>query len=256
MTHLAGTPIQYFLNLDREPVPINPEIGKVLTLRFTGTISCVECGRKIKKTYNQGYCFPCSRDLPENALCSVRPQDCRHEFGNEQDREFFREYCNIDHFVYLSLTSGVKVGITRHFNIPSRWIDQGAVQAVIIARVPKREISGHIEVALTKNISDRTNWRKMLRGEIEDVELTAVREQALQWIPEDFKQYALPDEAVQVFTYPVQSVPAKVSSHNLDKDAEFSKKLVGIKGQYLIFDDRVINLRKYSGYHVEFATEA
>ncbi len=256
MTHEAAAPIEYFLNLDETPVPVNSEVGKTMTLRFSGTITCVECGRKIKKTYNEGYCFPCSRDLPENALCAVRPQDCRHEFGNEQDREFYRKYCGIDHFVYLSLTSGVKVGITRHFNIPSRWIDQGAVQALVIARVPQRVLSGKIEVAVAGHMSDRTNWRKMIRGEIEDIDLEAAREQALQWFPEGLKEYGLTDQKVQTFTYPVRSVPEKISSHNLDKTAEFTDTLCGIKGQYLIFENRVINLRKYSGYHVEFVTKS
>ena len=99
--------MQYFLNLDDKRLPINPEVGKTLTLSFLGVISCVECDRKIKKTYGDGFCFPCFRDLPENAICSVRPERCEHELGDERDREFFREYCNIDHFVYLSLTSGV-----------------------------------------------------------------------------------------------------------------------------------------------------
>ena len=128
MTHEAETPVQYFLSLDEKPVPITAQVGNEVTLRFLGAITCIECGRKIKKTYNQGYCFPCARDLPENAMCAVRPELCQHQHGNEADREFYREYCAVDHYVYLSLTSGVKVGITRHFNVPSRWIDQGAVQ--------------------------------------------------------------------------------------------------------------------------------
>ena len=98
---------------------------------------------------------------PQNAMCAVRPEMCRHEHGNAADQEFFRSYCNVDHFVYLSLTSGAKVGVTRHFNIPSRWIDQGAVKALIIARVPQRVLSGKIEVAIAKHMADKTNWRKM-----------------------------------------------------------------------------------------------
>ena len=254
MTHEAENPVQYFLNLNEEPVSITSEIGKEMTLRFLGKITCIECSRKIKKTYSDGYCFPCSRDLPENALCSVKPETCVHEYGNEKDREFFEKYCNIDHFVYLSVTSGVKVGITRHFNIPDRWIDQGAVQALIIARVPKRVLSGEIEVAIAKQLSDKTNWRKMIRGEVDEVDLLAVREKAFQWFPEELREFALKDEQIQTFHYPVQSVPDKISSHNLDKIHEFTGTLSGIKGQYLIFHDRVINMRKYTGYHVEFIT--
>lgn len=252
MTHKAATPIEYFLSLDEKPVPITGQVGKEMTLRFSGTITCIECGRKIKKTYDQGYCFPCARDLPENAMCSVRPELCEHEHGNEADREFYRKYCAVDHFIYLSLTSGVKVGITRHFNIPSRWIDQGAVQALIIAKVPERLLSGKIEVALSKHMADKTNWRKMLKGEADAVDLQEVRARVLQFIPQDLREYVLTDQTVQNFTYPVQAVPDKISSHNLDKVGELTGVLTGIKGQYLIFEKTVINLRKYAGYHVEF----
>ncbi len=255
MTHEADTPVQYFLSLDDEPYPLTSEVGNRVTMKFTGKITCIECGRRIKKTYSQGYCFPCTRDLPENDICGVRPEKCQHDKGNDADREFYEKYCNIDHFVYLSQTSGVKVGITRHYNIPSRWIDQGAVKALIIAKVPRRILSGQIEIVLAKKISDRTNWRKMLLGQIEDVDFPAMREKMIECIPEDLQQYALHEEEVQSFAYPVESVPGKIKSHNLDKENEFTEKLTGIKGQYLIFENRVINLRKYAGYHMEFTFE-
>ncbi len=249
------TPVFYYLSLDDKPIAISPHIGKNLTIKFSGNITCIACGRKTKKSYDQGYCFPCARDLPENAMCSVRPETCNHEFGNEADQEFFKTRCNTDHFVYLSQTSGVKFGITHHKNIPSRWIDQGAFKAVIIAKVPQRRLSGEIEVALAKNMSDKTNWRKMLKGEVEEIDLLAIRDKAISEIPEDLQQYALKDEKIRTLSYPVQSVPDKISSHNLDKVPELTAQLTGIKGQYLIFEDRVINLRKYTGYHVEISVD-
>ena len=255
MTHKEGTPIQYLLNLGEDSYPLTSKVGQIVNIKYTGKITCVECGRKIKKTYSDGYCFPCARDLPENDICSVRPEKCQHDKGNEADREFYKKYCNIDHYVYLSQTSGVKVGITRHYNIPSRWIDQGAIKALIIAKVPRRILSGQIEIVLAKKISDKTNWRKMLLGKIEDVDFSTVREKMIRCIPKELRQYALDEEEIHSFTYPVQSVPLKISSHNLDKEGEFTEKLTGIKGQYLIFENRVINLRKYSGYHMEFVFE-
>jgi len=254
MTHEDADPIKYFLSLDEKPVPVNSEVGREMSLTFLNKITCIECGRSIKKTYDQGYCFPCARDLPENAMCAVRPEKCEHEFGNEQDKEFFQKYCNVDHLVYLSLTSGVKVGVTRNWNIPSRWIDQGAVQGLVIARTPERKFSGLIEIALAKHMADKTNWRKMIKGEAEPVDLREYREKVREWIPDDLQQYFLEDEAVQELHYPVESVPSKVVSHNLDKEPQFRDRLTGIKGQYLIFEQRVINLRKYTGYHVAFET--
>ncbi|MDH5762352.1 MAG: DUF2797 domain-containing protein [Nitrospinota bacterium] len=252
MTHEEADPIQYFLSLDEKLTAINPEIGRDMSLKFLNKITCIECGRSIKKTYDQGYCFPCARDLPENAMCAVRPEKCEHEFGNEQDREFFEKYCKVDHLVYLSLTSGVKVGVTRHWNIPSRWIDQGAVQGLVIARTPERKLSGLIEVALAEHMADKTNWRKMLKGELDPVDLKEIRSKVSKWFPDDLKQYFLNDQDVCELHYPVVEVPPKIVSHNLDKEPHFRDRLTGIKGQYLIFDNRVINLRKYGGYHVEF----
>ena len=185
-------------------------------------------------------------------MCSVRPEMCEHEKGNELDREFWRTHCNIDHFVYLSLTSGIKVGITRHYNIPERWIDQGAVRGLIIAKVPERILSGKIEVAVAKNFADKTNWRKMLKGEVEDLDLLTFRNKAHELFPPTLKKYIVKDMEVKELVYPVESVPDKISSHNLEKIPEFTDRLTGIKGQYLIFEHRVINLRKYAGYHVNF----
>ena len=252
MTHKKGVPIQYFLNLSEESYPLTNKVGQVVTVKYSGKITCVECGRVIKKTYKEGYCFPCTRDLPENDICLVRPEKCQHDKGNEADREFYEQYCNIDHYVYLSQTSGVKVGITRHYNVPSRWIDQGAMKALIIAKVPRRVLSGQIEIVLAKKISDKTNWRKMLLGKVDEVDFSFMRREMIECIPQDLRQYALYEEEVQSFIYPVEAVPGKISSHNLDKESEFSEKLTGIKGQYLIFENRVINMRKYSGYHIEF----
>jgi hypothetical protein len=255
MTHKESSPIQYFLNLDDDFYPLTSKVGQKVTIKHTGKITCVECGRVIKKTYSDGHCFPCTRDLPENDICSVRPEKCQHDKGNDADREFYEKYCNIDHYVYLSQTSGVKVGITRHFNIPSRWIDQGAMKALVIAKVPRRILSGQIEIILAKQISDKTNWRKMLSGQIDVVDFPFMRRKMIEHIPKDLKQYAMYEEKIHSFIYPVDSVPKKISSHNLDKENEFSEKLTGIKGQYLIFENRVINMRKYSGYHIEFAFE-
>ena len=252
MNIVTGNPLSYFLNLNNSSYPVNQYIGGMVNLQWAGIITCIACGRKTKKSYDQGYCFLCSRDLPENAMCSVRPELCEHENGNEADREFWRTNCNIDHYVYLSQTSGVKVGITRHQNIPSRWMDQGAVKGLIIAKVPERILSGKIEVALSKHFADKTNWRKMLKGEVKDIDLLDFCAMAHKHIPNELSKYAIENEKVQELVYPVESVPEKITSHNLEKTPEFRDRLTGIKGQYLIFETRVINLRKYSGYHVAF----
>jgi hypothetical protein len=252
MAHEDGIPINYSLVLDEALTPITPQVGKKVTLKYLGKIACIECETKIKKTYADGYCYPCFRDLPENDPCLLKPELCVHEFGDETDRKYFQKYCKIEHFVYLSLTSGVKVGVTRHFNIPSRWIDQGAVKGLIIARTPQRKFAGQIEVALAKHMADKTNWRKMLNGDIVAADLEEFREKALGWAPPEMKEYLVRNESLQELSYPIKEHPVKVSSHNLEKEPELSGVLTGIKGQYLMFGNKVINLRKYTGYFVEF----
>ena len=247
----AQNPVAYFLNLDKNSYLLNPHIGKPMGLKWTGTITCIECGRKTRKSYDQGYCFVCSRDLPQNAMCSFRPELCVHEKGNEADREFWRTHCNIDHFVYLSLTSGVKVGITRHTNIPDRWIDQGAIRGLIIARVPQRILSGQIEVALAKHFADKTNWRKMLTNDVEDEDLVEWRNKLRTYIPEEAQEYFIASNSETNLNFPVLQYPKKVKSLNLDKTPSYKGVLKGIKGQYFIFEDNtVFNVRGSEGYYV------
>ena len=253
MDHEDGQPIEYSLVLDGKLTPISHRVGKNVSIKFLGKIECIDCRRDIKKTYGDGYCYPCFRDLPENDLCMVKPELCEHEFGDKSDVEYFQKYCNIDHFVYLSLTSGVKVGVTRYFNIPSRWIDQGAIKALIIAKTPQRKFAGQVEVALAKYMADKTNWRKMLTGEIQQTDLKEFRKKALEWIPSNLQDYIKQDEIIHELNYPIKKFPKKISSHNLEKETELSGILTGIKGQYLMFGNKVINLRKYTGYYIEFS---
>jgi hypothetical protein len=58
------------------------------------------------------------------------------------------------------------------------------------------------------------------------------------------------DGTQENFNFPVQEYPTKVVSFNLDKNPVAQGTLMGIKGQYLILDSGVINLRKYGSYLV------
>ena len=53
--------------------------------------------------------------------------------------------------------------------------------------------------------------------------------------------------------FPVDSYPVKIKSFNFDKNPEVSGVLHGIKGQYLLLDIGVINIRKFTGYEVAFS---
>ena len=265
VTELGSTsesPVQYQLPLDDELVPLNPYIGKKIKLSHSGDIHCVECGRKTNKNYNQGFCFPCFKSLAKCDMCIMKPETCHYHEGTCREPEWGDEFCFKDHYVYLANSSGIKVGITRGTQIPTRWIDQGASEAMPIFKVTNRLLSGKLEVAIKNHVSDRTDWRKMLKGSPEHVDLAAKRDELIELASKEIEQIEkdvgkdnieLLDEKQINIAFPVEQYPEKVKSLNFDKTPEIEGVLQGIKGQYLILDTGVLNIRKFGGYLVEFS---
>lgn len=258
---LPGQPLQYHLPVGEQRIPLNPLIGKALCLHWTGEIYCIYCQRKTGKSFNQGYCYPCFKRLARCDTCIVSPEKCHFDKGTCREPEWAQQHCMVDHIVYLSNTSGVKIGITRHTQVPTRWIDQGASAAIPLLKVKTRQQSGLIEDALKPFVADKTNWRQLLKGEPDKVDFSEVRavlEDKLSEAISDLPAAASSevewlDEKEQEFVYPVAEYPAKISSLNLDKDPEATGNLLGVKGQYLILDTGVINIRKYTAYNVIFS---
>ena len=258
-----GDPILYSLPVGDASVAVNPLLGETIGIRHTGNIHCVACGRITGKSFHQGHCFPCFRDLARCDGCIVRPERCHYHLGTCRQPEWGEANCLRPHIVYLANSSGVKVGITRETQVPTRWIDQGAAQAMPIARVASRRLSGLMEVAFKEHVSDRTDWRRMLKGEPEAVDLVAHRdallarcEQALSDLTREGDTASpemITDTECRTFHYPVLEYPAKVTAINLDKTPQAEGTLLGIKGQYLILDTGVLNVRKYGGYEVELS---
>lgn len=255
--------VAYTLPVGDEQLPLNPLIGKQLKLSYTGNIFCDACGRKTKKSYSQGHCFPCMKKLARCDMCIMKPETCHYAQGTCREPEWGDTHCMVPHYVYLSNTSGLKVGITRHTQLPTRWIDQGATQALPILKVKTRHLSGLIEVALAELVADKTNWRAMLKGDNSDIDLQAEAERLLPHIEsrinellalygEDAVEHL--SEALVDIRYPVTQYPTKISSHNFDKNPVVEGTLLGIKGQYLIFDTGVINIRKFTSYEVAVET--
>ncbi len=256
-----GNPVQYALVLDEQRVALNQHLGKVLRLHYRGEIHCTHCGRRSSKSFNQGYCYPCFKALARCDSCIVSPEKCHYTQGTCREPEWGEQYCMTDHVVYLANSSAIKVGITRVSQIPTRWIDQGAAQALPIARVKSRYQSGLVEDIFRQHVADKTNWRAMLKGPPEEVDLPGVRDELftrcaarLDEIEQHFGLAAvqkLDDHKPVDIRYPVLEYPRNVASLNLDKQPLVEGTLLGIKGQYLILDTGVINLRKYTAYHLE-----
>lgn len=253
--------VSYQLKLDDELVELNQYIGQKIQIKFEGQINCKHCGRKTKKSFSQGYCYPCFSKLAQCDRCMMSPENCHFHLGTCREPEWGEQFCFRSHYVYLANSSGVKVGITRGTQIPTRWIDQGAIQALPIFKVASRYQSGLIERVIGEQVSDKTNWRVMLKGGVGEIDLIAERDrlfelcyEGIEEVQQEFGlqavQHLYDGEVVNV-DYPVLNYPLKVTSQNLDKTPIVEGVLQGIKGQYLILDTGVINIRKFSSYLVE-----
>lgn len=258
-TRLADT-VEYFLPVGEKELAMNTLLEQDLTLHYQNEIHCIHCGRKTKKSFNQGFCYPCFTSLAQCDMCIMKPEQCHYDEGTCREPEWADSHCMQDHYVYLANSSGLKVGITRGNQIPTRWMDQGATQALPIFKAKNRHMSGLVEMIIKSHANDRTDWRKMLKGNAEPMDLAAERDRIFELINAEMATMlaergsdaalALNNEQQVEIQYPVLQFPSKVTSFNFDKTPEVAGKLMGIKGQYLIFDSGVINIRKFGGYNV------
>lgn len=257
------SPVAYQMRLGDCQIGLNELVEKRIRLSYRGSIHCVHCGRKTNKSFNQGYCFPCFQKLAQCDACIIHPEKCHFEQGTCREPAWGERYCMQDHIVYLANSSGLKIGITRATQVPTRWIDQGASQALAILRVRSRLQSGTLEVMFKQHVTDKTNWRDMLKGVAEPLNMESERDRLLKEceseileLEDRFGFFAISRiNGVDTTTinYPVVRYPEKISSFNFDKAAVIDSTLMGIKGQYLIFEDGVINLRRFAGYDVELS---
>ncbi|UCE90634.1 MAG: DUF2797 domain-containing protein [Pseudomonadota bacterium] len=255
------TPVAYELPVGEHRITLNAHIGAPVALHHTGAIHCIHCGRATRKSFSQGYCYPCFTSLAQCDSCIVKPEQCHYHEGTCREPAWGEQHCMQPHMVYLANSSGIKVGITRASQVPTRWMDQGASQALAVLEARDRYTSGLIEVIFKQHVADRTDWRRMLKGTPEPANLAEERDtlyDACASELDDLLQQRgadayrrLPNGVPTTIDYPVQSYPQKVSSLNFDKTAHCTGTLMGIKGQYLILDTGVLNIRKFAGYEVD-----
>lgn len=260
------SPVEYSLPIGEEFISLNDKIGNHFTLEFTGNIYCIQCQRKTKKSFQQGFCFPCYRRLGECGFCMIHPERCLHGEGSCQSDDWVHASCMQPHIVYFANSSGLKVGITRQSQVPTRWIDQGAIQALAVFAVPSRYLAGIVEVALKQFVADKTNWRALLKGNNGALDLIAERDRLLEEslmaitrIKAEFPTEQielLSENKVQHIDYPVLNYPTTIKSLDFEKTPTISGILQGIKGQYLIFDNGVINMRKFGGYELAVSSKS
>ncbi len=245
--------VQYYLSFKDHFVHVNQLLDRKISIKHVAN-ECLNCGLD-KRIWRQGFCYDCSQQVPQAGEWIMKPELSRAHLGEEdRDLEYEQRVQLRPHIVYLANSSNVKVGVTRKSQIPTRWIDQGAHEALPILETPNRYLAGITEVALKEHVADKTNWRKMLKNEIEDVDLLRFRESVISQIPEQAREYIIKDATETNISFPVIQYPEKLKTINLSKAPEHAGILKGIKGQYLIFEDgHVMNVRSHEGYVVEMS---
>lgn len=248
-----GDEVLYKLHLSSS-ISINDFIGTEIQLSWNGRIVCPVCSSETKKSFGDGLCYSCFVTAPQAAECILRPELCTAHLGGGRDPEWEQKNHNQPHVVYLAASDIVKVGVTRASQVPNRWIDQGASSAIKLAETPNRYEAGKLEVALKQFFSDRTNWQRMLKNEIDNsIDLVEEKWTLHDQLPSDLTEYFSEDDDIIEINYPVLQFPEKVKSLSFDKTAIINGKLMGIKGQYLIFEGgNVLNIRKHTGYDISF----
>ena len=249
--------VNYTLDIHGKNHNMNSYIGQQIKINWNGSVICI-CGKEMGSFYrNSAYCYQCYWQSPLASQSIFKPELCTAHLGiEERDLEWEKEFQITSHFVYLANSSGIKVGITRGSQGVVRWMDQGASQAILLAEVPNRRFSGDIEVSLKRFVSDVTNWRKMLSGIPDPVDLVKMKEELLEHVPENLRKYILNDNTVTEINYPVTRYPNKIKSIKLERTPILEGVLLGIKGQYLLFnEDRVFNVRSHEGFVVEFSVQ-
>jgi hypothetical protein len=246
-------PIRYLFQTDQTELSINEYLGQQISISYTRRKACVNCGRSVKKLYQNGYCYPCMTTLAECDLCIVKPHDCHFHKGTCRDEEFAESHCMIPHYVYLAYSSNIKVGLTRKGRQFTRWVDQGALAAVLVAELPTRKQAGELEMEIAKTMQDKTDWRKMLVAKsVEEVDLLSVRADVIAKLTDEYQGFVLTNEPIHQFSYPaLPDHEVKLSSLALDKQETVTGRLLGMKGQYMILDTGVFNVRKHNGFHVQ-----
>lgn len=244
--------VAYIFNIGGEKVPMNELIGQHIQMVYEGQINCILCGKKTKTSFGQGFCYEHFMNSAQASPCIINPELCEAHLGLGRDVEWEEKNHNQPHIVYLAKSSAVKVGVTRGTQVPTRWIDQGATEAIILAEVPYRQLAGAIEVQLKEHFTDKTNWQRMLKNEVIDVDLQEVKDECLEYyLDEAYHDFISDNDEIVAINYPVENYPEKIKSVGFDKVPIIESKLLGIKGQYLYLENnQVINVRKHGGYYI------
>ncbi len=256
METLFSKPIQYYLTLGNDKIHLNEMLGRHFSFKFLNEINCIACGIKTPKSYHQGYCYQCFISSPQTDEGILHPEKDKSHEGISRDMEWAKENSLTEHYVYLALTSQLKIGVTRAAQVPTRWIDQGASKAIRLAKTPYRKLAGDIEVFFKDYVSDKTQWKQMLLSPSSNIDLLSEKQRLVALLPEELKQYVTIDNRITDLVYPGQYQFDKIYQQNLDESNEIEGDLLAIRGQYLVFKQGfALNIRRHNGYKIELSID-
>ena len=253
MVSIHDNPVRYIMDFDDDLVFLNQIIGKKIKIHKTG-YCCLSCYENLQ-IFANGFCKKCFFESPMAGDWVMKPELSKaHLEIEDRDISYEKKVQLQNHIVYLSKTSGIKVGVTRSNSMTTRWIDQGAIEAVVLIEVPNRYLAGLAEVKLKEKFSDKTNWRRMLTSNIEEEDIINNKKIALDSLGSEFEEFFKTDSEVLKFNYQIDKSIDSVKSISLKKSDDIEGILIGVKGQYLIFDDSsVFNVRSNEGYLVDIS---
>ena len=245
------TVVEYALLLDEQRISLSAQVGQSIRLKFLGQSTCGNCHVSVNKLEGGGYCKNCFFSLARCDRCFVSPERCHFAQGTCREPQWGESYCMQPHVVYLANSSGPKVGITRADRNFYRWLSQGAVQGMVIAHAKTRRDAGLLEVAIKSKVSDKTNWRRMVSMQPQNLDLLQLARQLQSAIE-------LPEGTQWVsamighdLAYPIQSHAPAQRLIISETNPELLDNLHGIKGQYLLLSQGAFNVAAHGGMTVE-----
>ncbi len=248
------TPVQAYAEAGPHIIHLNAQIGKILRMEAMGLWHCKACGEVFTSLFRMGCCKICFFESPLAGDAILRPELSKAHLGQaDRDLAYEAKYQLQPHVVYLADSGGLKVGVTRHAQRHTRWMDQGASRVRVIAVTENRHQAGLIEVALKVGYSDKTSWRPMLAGMDSGQSLYEESQKALFLFPERMRPFFVAEGEEVQLAYPAPAC-AKATSLKLKGMSAWEGRLAGIRGQYLILEDqRVFNVRAHEGAQVRWS---
>ncbi len=253
----------YQLKLGGQTMALEDLIGCGVRFTHMPPDACVHCAKPVSKLYGGGHCYDCFSTLARCDLCVVSPDRCHYASGTCREPEWGEAFCMQPHSVYLAVSSGPKVGLTRRGRELRRWVDQGASAAMVIAHTPSRRAAGVVEAQCRRFVSDRTDWRKLVSGTTQSVDLADLARILRREIPELSALQAsnvepaelaasvwLTDTSPSILRYPVTAFsPAERLVVNAEH-VELRDNLQGAVGQFLLFSRGAFNVAEHRGIGV------